>query len=118
MRLKRLVTLSSFLLLTTFIVCVSVYAYNAYCTPPVVTNGHLIMTSSMSNQNLNNGAYLLHARITGSGVTVAKAYTTQQYSLALTTGGSASNGGYAHAYVEGLDSSGTFHSRFDSETYP
>ncbi len=118
MKSKRLVMLSSLLVLTTFIICVSVYAYNAYCSKSV-SNNKLEIKSSMNNTGLDNGYYSVHARVgPPPGTTLKNPYGNQDISLSLKASGSISQYGYGSAYVDGINVVNTFCSKFDSVTHP
>lgn len=119
MTLKRLVTLSSFLVLTTFIVCVTVYAIDAHCPKGKVTGGSLKMRATMNNHGVDNGQYVLHARVNAPGVTARRNYKKESLSLGVDATGSKSIGGYASAYVDGTDpTTDKFYSRYHDRSYP
>lgn len=118
MKLKTLVTLSSFLLLASLIVCVSVYAINAHCPKGKVKNDTLTMEATMNNKNVDDGQYVLHASVNPPGATLRRSYTTQDLSLGVTASGSKSIKGNASAYVDGTDpSTEKFYSRYHSQTH-
>ena len=113
MKLKRLVTLSSFLLLASLIVCVTVYAINAHCPKGKVKKNALTMKATMNNYNVDDGQYVLHARVNPPGITDRESYKKQNLSLAVHAVGSKSIGGYASAYVDGTDpNTEQFYSRY------
>ena len=119
MKLKLLVMMSSIVLLAFFIVCVSTYAYNAYCSMAYNhLTGVLKMNAAMNNHGLVNGNYVIHVKVTAPGTTRASSYGTQQLSRSLTATGSGSNGGYASAFVNGYDAIGQYCSDNDSRTWP
>ena len=117
-KIQRFVTLSSFLVLTTFIVCVSVYAISAHCPKGKVKKNALTMKASMNNYGVDDGQYVLHARVNPPGVTARRNYTTQNLSLSVSAVGSKSIGGYASAYVDGTDpSTDKFYSRYHDRSH-
>lgn len=62
MKCKSLVKLSSVLVLTILIVCVSVYAFNAYCT---ASESACRATGSVNGHGLFNGGYSVTANVDG-----------------------------------------------------
>ena len=60
MKTKSLVMLSSFLVLSMLIVCVSVHAYNAYTT---ASESSCRATASVNGYGLVNGSYSVSARV-------------------------------------------------------
>ena len=118
MKLKKLVMLSSFLVLTILFVCVSVYAYNAFSYKNVSKSGWLSITALSNNYFLDDGYINASDRVYRPGISLKTMYTTNDVSWRVTASGSASQGGYASAYVDGLDSGGLFQSAYSSATHP
>ena len=119
MKFKLWLWLSGLCVFTTFVFCVSIYAYNAYCVdPPKVSNGVVTISAAMNNSDLKDGYYAVHARVGNPpGTTQKNTYKSQQLSLSLSASGSSSQSGYGSAYVDGTNMVNTFCSKFDSVTY-
>lgn len=116
MRLKTLVMLSSFLVLGSFIVCVSVYAYNAYATKNV-NLGSVALSGNSNNSNLDDGYMTAYARVGTDSHLKNEFYDGEDISLSVLKSGSVSLSGYASGYVYGYDSNGSFQSKFDDRVH-
>ena len=115
MKLKKLVMLSSFLVLTVLFVCVSVYAYNAYCT---ASKAACRATASANGYGLFNGNYTVYARVDS---------TTDQDGGSFAIGNNLSDSaivdldscsdGSAYASVSGYDANNNFYSMEDNDAF-
>ena len=116
MKLKSLVMLGSFLVLTTLIVCVSVYAYNAHAYASASGGG-----AGVNGWGLVNGTYSVLVRIDGE-LKEPNDHKHGPYHNGnnLSEGVSASNDNnesvYAEAYISGMDG-GEQRVRTDFATY-
>ena len=71
------------------------------------------------NSHLDDGYYSVHARVGNPpGTTLKNPYTAQRVVLLISAYGSISQGGFESAYVDGRDSKGRFHSKYDSVSHP
>ena len=116
MKLKPLVLLSSFLVLTILIVCVSVYAYNAYCTASLSA---CRATGSVNNSGLFNGSYTVSARVDGHQNGTHGNFADEAVSRSAVVDrpdGSCSSGS-AYASVSGVDAQGRHHHRSDDAAF-
>ena len=114
MKLKALVMLGSFLVLTTLIVCVSVYSYNAYCSASLLG----CSTSASGNGwGLFNGYYTLSARVGNNSTTKTGGFANGQ-NFSDTASASAPDcqegDGSASASVTGTDAQGNIHHKNDA----
>ena len=112
MRLKTLAMLISFLFLSSLIVCVSVYAYNAYASKNVKASVYTIWGAS-NNSNLDDGYITAYARVGSKSHLQNKFYDHEELSFNVMKSGSPSLSGYGSAYVHGYDSKGKLKSKFD-----
>ena len=119
MKFKTLVMLSSFLVLTTLIVCVSVYAYNAHAYANSSSGG-----AGCNAWGLINGTYSVMVKIDGEIPEPRHEHHKHgEYGNGnnLSKGVSASHNNqevYAEAYVSGMDpQAGEGRSKTDFATY-
>ena len=116
MKSKVLVTLGS-LVLVTLIVCVSVYAYNAYCT---ASESSCSTTASGNGWGLFNGYYKLSATVGGDSQTKTAGFANgQDFSDTASAheDGCESGDGSASASVTGWDAQGNIHHKNDSASF-
>ena len=117
MQLKPFVILSSFLLLTILVVCVSVYAFNAHCT---ASRDGCSATASANGWGLFNGYYNLYARVGGDTDHKSGGFANGQ-NFSDTASASASEcqegEGSASASVTGTDAQGRIHHRNDAASF-
>ena len=112
MRLKTLAMFSSFLFLGSLIVCVSVYAYNAYANKSVRAGSYAIWGAS-NNSNLDDGYITAYARVGTKSRFQNKLFGKEEISFNVVKFGSVSLSGSAIATVTGYDSNGKSHSKLD-----
>lgn len=117
MNLKVLVTLSSLVVLTVLVVCVSVYAYNAYCT----ANGSTCRaTASINGYGLFNGQYSVSATVDGQndndGDHFPVGFNVWDSAVKDLADGDCVEGS-SSASVSGFDGSGQFHSKWDDADF-
>lgn len=116
MKTKSLVMLGSFLAITILIVGVTAYAYNAYCVAS--TNSQTVtMSASVNNWGLDNGYYLLKARVGADQIQESDPYGDNEISRSLSRTGNVNLSGFAKAHVTGWDGQGNLHSMTDTETH-
>lgn len=116
MKCKTLVMFSSFLVLVIGIVCVSVYAYNAYCTANADT---CRATASINNYALFDGSYSLYARVDSESDADHDDFADNRVSTSVVVDredGSCSSGS-AYASVSGFDAQGRPHHKSDSASF-
>ena len=117
MRLKALVMFSSFLVLTTLIVCVSVYAYNAYCTADIDACS---ASASANNYGLVDGGYDVYAEVGDNENNDGGAFADGEL---ISTSVSASEAdceegdGFAVATIHGTDFEDRFYVKRDSARF-
>ena len=107
---------SSFLVLATLIVCVSVYAYNAYCTANV---DKCKATASVNNYALFDGSYSLYARVDSESDSDHDDFADDRVSTSVVVDredGTCSSGS-AYASVSGFDAQGRPHRKSDSASF-
>ena len=116
MKLKSLVMLSGFVVLTILIVCVSVYSYNAYCSASLQGCS---ASASGNGWGLFNGSYTVSARVDGHQNGASGNFANQAVSRSAVVDrpdGSCSSGS-AYASVSGVDAQGRSHHRSDNAAF-
>ena len=111
MQLKPFVILSSFLLLAILIVCVSAYAFSAFCTANEDT---CRATASVNGWGLVNGSYSVSARVDNVVDQDGGAFANgNNLSDSAVVDLDSCSSGSAYASVSGYDANGNFHSKND-----
>ena len=109
MKLKALVVLGSFLMLTALIVCVSVYAYNAYGSKSIDNaNQEVTMYASVNGWGLlglDDGVYSMSAKVGSSENRVddVRYANGNLVSTTISETGPIEKKGESHAYINGWD---------------
>ena len=109
MKLKALVILSSFFVLITLIICVSVYAYNAYAFKIVDENTETVTMRAAVNGwgilGLDDGVYSMSAKVgfAENRVDDIRYADGNDVSEWLEQSGSSNKKGQSHAYITGWD---------------
>ncbi len=117
MKLKSLVMLSGFVVLTILIVCVSVYSYNAYCSASLQGCS---ASASGNGWGLFNGYYYLHAKVGSDSETKTAGFANGQNfsdTASAHEDGCGPGDGYASASVTGTDAQGNIHHKNDSASF-
>ena len=117
MKTKALVKLSSVLVLTILVVCVSVYAFNAYCT---ASESACRATGSVNGHGLFNGAYSVTANVDGDFERKANNFANGALvsvsAVKDLADGDCDDGG-ATASISGWDANGQHHAKWDDANF-
>ena len=115
MKLKFSVMLCSSIVISILVVCISVYAFNAFCTADENT---CRATASVNGWGLVNGYYSVRARVDN---------VVDQDGAAFANGNNLSDSavvdlescssGSAYASVSGFDANGNFHAKSDDAAF-
>lgn len=117
MKLKTLVTLSSLFVFVILVVCVSVYAYNAYCTASL---SDCSATASANNYGLIDGGYDVFASVGDDKDNDSGAFADGDPisdSVSASEDGCQENDGFAVATIHGTDFEDRFHVKRDSANF-
>ena len=106
------------MLLTSLIICIGVYAYDAYCTVDYFPNKNAAaLWSSMNAENLENGMYVLHVNFITPDTAADSFGDGTGLWRSIGSVSSSSNTGYATAYINGHDTGNGNYCEKDDDAY-
>ena len=115
MKLKVSVMLCSSVVISILFVCVSVYAFNAFCTADENT---CRATASVNSWGLLHGNYSVRARVDGVVDEDGGAFANgNNLSDSAVVDLDSCSSGSAYASVSGFDANGNFHSKSDDAAF-
>ena len=119
MRFKPLVMLSSLFVLITLIVCVSVYAYNAYTTAGRINDSTVNYMAAINTYGLTWQSTKYKLRTKFGNLTIEEVIFPKKNNVGdfRSRNYPDTKDGHAYAYVSGLDPQGRPHRTDDTSTF-